>query len=219
MKKTIILLTLLLILCSCSKTETVTEVDVEDVPTLSETIEKEYPEIEGECVIYKANKEQILNMLKHGTGVVFFSWIDCPWCHRYINNVNKICKDNGLEVMYYDIYEDRQNNTDFYKEVKALVDIALQEEDSYDADGNTRIYVPNIYFVSKGEIIGHDNSSSMESSSFEETSENYWAEIMDNGKSREDDLKERLNDYAKKTKALRDEIEKKGCDEDSACKL
>ena len=219
MKKIIILLILLLALCSCSKKETVIEEKIEDVPTLSETVEKDYPEIKGECVIYKANQEQILNMLKHGTGVVFFSWIDCPWCHRYINNVNEICRDNGIDVMYYDIYDDRQNNTDFYKEVKALVDSALQEEDSYDADGNTRIYVPNIYFVSKGEVIGHDNTSSMESSSFEETSENYWAEIMDNGKSREVNLIEKLNEYAKLTKELRDEIDSKGCDEDSACKL
>lgn len=219
MKKTIILLTLLLTLCSCSKIETVTEVDIENVPKLDETIEKEYPEIEGDCVIYKAEKEQILNMLKHGTGVVFFSWIDCPWCHRYVNNVNKICRDNNLDVLYYDIYEDRQNNTDFYLEVKDLVQKGLEEENSYDSDGNTRIYVPNIYFVSNGEIIGHDNTSSMESSKFEDTAEAYWAEVVENGKTREEDLISRLTEYASKTKALKDEIDKKGCDEDSACKL
>ena len=220
MKKILALLILLLVLCSCAqKEETAVDVDVADVPTLNETIEKEYPEVEGTCVIYKANQEQILNMLKHGTGVVFFSWIDCPWCHRYVNNVNKICRDNGLDVLYYDIYEDRQNNTEFYLEVKELVKNALEEENSFDSDGNTRIYVPNIYVVSNGESIGHDNTSSMESSKFEDTAESYWAELLENGKSREEDLIVRLNEYASKTKELRDEIDKKGCDEDSACKL
>lgn len=218
MKKIIVLLVLLLTLCSCSSKETTTEEDI-TVEKARETIAKDYPEIDGECVIYKAEKDQILNMLKHGTGVIFFSWIDCPWCHRYVNNVNSVCRDAGLEVFYFDIYDDRQNNTDFYLEVKKLVNDALEEENSFDSNGETRIYVPNIYFVSEGKIIGHDNTSSMESTKFEDTAESYWAEVIETGNTREQDLVAKLQEYASKTKELKDEIDKKGCAEDTACKL
>ena len=217
MKKLIIILFTLLFLCSCvsNKQEEVTPEPIKE----KEYINGEYPEIEGECVIYKASKEDVLKMLKHGTGVVFFSWIDCPWCHRYVNNVNKACRDNGIEVLYYDIYDDRDKNTDFYKEVKELLNKPLEEENSFDSDGNTRIYVPNIYFVSNGEVLGHNNESSMESG-FEENAEKYWAEIMaPDNKTREELLIENLNAWAKEVKTRKDEIDSKGCDTDSACKL
>lgn len=216
MKKFIAILCFLIILCGCNQTQK---------PTEEKTIKEQYPEITGECIIKEASKEDVIAMLKNGTGVVFFSWIDCPWCHGYIDLVNQAGLDNGINVLYYDIYDDRDANNEFYQEVTKLVADKIdvfsyttfdEEKKAYDVNGKVRIYVPMTVMVNKGEVIALDYSSSMESG-FEENFDKYWNEEIKAGFTKRDHLKEFFNEYFSQIKASLDEQGNQGCSEN--CKI
>ena len=57
----------------------------------------------------------------------------------------------------------------------------------YDAEGNRKIYVPAVIYVKNGEIVGHDNESSMVSGDVDE----YWTEEKVSA------LKERTREFMK----------------------
>lgn len=218
MKKFVTLLCLLLVLCAC--TEKPQEPIVEEVD-----IKELYPEIAGDCVIKDASKEDVLAMLKNGTGVVFFSWIDCPWCHGYIDIVNNAALSNDISVLYYDIYNDRDENNEFYQEVCKLIEDYVdiyayetygQTKKAYDSNGKVRVYVPMTIMVNKGEIIGMDYSSSMESG-FEENFDKYWNEEIKAGFTKRDHLLEYFNNCFSIIKSSLDEQAEQGCSEN--CKI
>lgn len=218
MKKIITLLCLLLSLCACTKTPN--EPIVEEVK-----INELYPEITGECMIKNASQDDILAMLKNGTGVVFFSWIDCPWCHGYIDILNEAAINNEINVLYYDIYDDRDANNKFYQEVQKLiedyVDIYAYEtygevKKAYDTSGKVRVYVPMTIIVDKGQIIGMDYSSSMESN-FEENFDKYWNEEIKAGFTKRAHLSEYLNNSFATIKQSLIEQGQQGCEEN--CKI
>lgn len=222
MKKLLLSILVLLLLTGCTNSNNPSK----EEETKKEYVSKEYEEIVDECVIYYANKEAILSMLKNGTGIVFLSWNGCPWCHGYINYVNSTALEADLDVMYFDIYEDRNNNTDFYKEIVDLIKDYVdsyayvtngETKAAYDADGNVRIYVPTVIYVVKGEIIGMDYQGSMESD-WDNNGDNFWSENI-NGVSRSQALLENMRQWSNKVKEVRKEIEESGCDKDTACEL
>ena len=94
----------------------------------------------------------------------------------------------GLDkIYYYNILEDRKNNTEKYQEIVSLLSNNLQ----YDEEGNKRIYVPNVSFHINGEVIFNDYETSKDTNN-KETPEEYWTEdeIID--------LKNRLKTYLEK---------------------
>ena len=57
----------------------------------------------------------------------------------------------------------------------------------YDEEGNERVFVPDVTFILNGEIIGHDNETSVITEDI--TPEEYWTS------SKVDRLKEKLRIY------------------------
>ena len=110
--------------------------------------------------------------------------------------VSSICKvpyavavEENIDTIYYtNILEDRKNNTEQYQRlVEILKDYLLKDE-----EGNPRIYVPDITVVSNGEILGHDNETSVITSADSGTPQEYWSEEKIRN------LKERLREMFKK---------------------
>ena len=144
---------------------------------------KEYTEIGEENVFVYRNAEEVINMLKHGTGVVYLGFPECPWCQTYVKYLNDVAKEVGVEK----IPEDRTKNTDEYKEIVSALKDVLQ----YDDEGNSRVYVPNVSFHVNGEIIGNDYETSKDTKGFS-TPEEYWTEEEIT------ELKETLTKYMEK---------------------
>ena len=161
----------------------------------------EYTELAKENVFKYASQNDVIAMLEHGSGAVFFGFPECPFCHAYAPMLNEAVKDTGLSVLYYNILEDRKDNTEFYQKVTKILDGHLD----YDSDGKNRIYVPDITFVIKGEVIGHDNESSMLNSE-EISPKEYWDEEKSSA------LKTKLHAWAVQTAEARAAAEKEGCD-------
>lgn len=131
---------------------------------------KEYTSVSKDNVFVYRSKDEIINILEHGTGIVYLGYPKCPWCMAYVPLLNEIAKNEGIEkIYYYNIREDRKNNTEFYQKVVSILNDYL----NYDEEGKKRIFVPNVTFVKEGKIIFNDNETSLIS---EGTPSEYWTE-------------------------------------------
>ena len=119
---------------------------------------KEYTSVSKDNVFVYRSKEEIINILEHGTGIVYLGFPECPWCEAYVVLLNEIAKNEGIEkIYYYNIKEDRDDNTKFYQKVVSILNDYLD----YDEEGKKRIFVPNVTFVKEGKIIFNYNETSL----------------------------------------------------------
>ena len=146
---------------------------------------KEYGSVSEENVFVYKDIDEIIRIMEHGTGIVYLGFPECPWCNAYVKYLNEVALDVGIdEIYYYNILEDRTNNTDNYKKIVSILGDNLQ----YDKEGNFRIFVPNVSFHIDGEVIGNDYETSYDTHGLSSAVE-YWTE------DEVSDLKERLTSY------------------------
>lgn len=153
--------------------------------TDGEKFAKEYTEVGEDNVFVYRTSEEIIRLMKNGTGVVYLGFPECPWCQAYVKYLDEVAKEVGVDrIYYYNILEDRTNNTEAYQEMVSLLGDNLE----YDNEGNSRIYVPNVSFHANGEIIGNDLETAYDTKGFS-SPEEYWSEeeVID--------LKNRLTTY------------------------
>lgn len=146
---------------------------------------KEYGSVSEENVFVYKDIDEIIKIMEHGTGVVYLGFPDCPWCRAYVKYLNEVALEVGIdEIYYYNILEDRTNNTEEYQKIVSILGDNLQ----YDKEGNYRIFVPNVSFHIDGEVIGNDYETSLDTHGLSSAIE-YWTdeEVFD--------LKERLTIY------------------------
>ena len=155
---------------------------IEKRETDNQKFAKEYTEVEEDNVFVYRDINQIIKILENGRGVVYLGFPECPWCQRYVKYLNEVAKDIGInKIYYYNIKEDRKNNTEEYQQIVSLLEDYLQ----YDEEGNKRIYAPSVITVDSSEIIGFDDETAWDTKEHEKPSD-YWTE--DEVK----DLKEKL---------------------------
>lgn len=148
----------------------------------------EYTEISEDNVFVYASVDEIIDTLENGNGVVYLGFPECQWCQRYVVYLNDVAKENNVDkILYYNIREDRNDNSENYLKIVDLLKDYLQD----DEDGNPRIYVPAIIFMNDGKIVGFDDETSLDTKGCSNADE-YWTEDEIN------DLKERLNEYIQK---------------------
>lgn len=158
---------------------------------------KDYNKVSIDNVYKYATAEQALELFKSEEAVIFFGFKECVWCQEYAPILNDYAKQNNIEAIYYvDIKQDRANNTEQYQQLIKLLDKYL----ALDNNGQKRIYVPDVYFIKGGKIIGHNNDTSTEAGA--DTAE-YYAQ---NGAQ----LKEKLDQLFKKINTTCNDAEK-GC--------
>lgn len=185
MKKFLLFMLPLLILCGCEK-----KVQEESVVKLTdaERFAEEYTEVSEDNVFVYKTIDEIINILENGTGIVYLGFPECPWCQAYIPYLEEVAIENEVEaIYYYNIYEDRKENTDKYKEIVKILSDYLE----YDDEGNKRIYVPAVIAVNDGKIVGFDDETSLDTKGLAEPSE-YWTD------KEVDNLKKNLNKMIEK---------------------
>lgn len=131
---------------------------------------EEYTSVTEDNVFVYRSIDEIINILEHGTGVVYLGFPECPWCSAYVPYLNEVAKDSDAEkIYYYNILNDRKDNTDNYKK---LVEI-LNDHLRFDEEGNKRIYAPSVIAVKDGEIVGFDDETSWDTKGYK-TPKEYW---------------------------------------------
>ena len=159
--------------------------DKEVVESDGERFAKEYTLVDSDNVFVYRDAEEVIKLLEHGTGVVYLGFPECPWCQSYVKYLDEVAMEVGVDnIYYYNILEDRSNNTDVYQKIVSILGDTLQ----YDEEGNHRVYVPNVSFHVNGEIIGSDNETSLDTKGFDNP-EDYWNE------EEVKDLKDKLRTY------------------------
>ena len=130
--------------------------------------------------VYKDDKE-VINMLKTGTGIIYFGFPECPWCQQYSKYLDEVANDSTIkEVVYLNVLQIRKDNTKEYQELVSILKDYLNKDDK----DNPRIFVPHVVAVKDGKILGNNNETATISEPISTT--DYWT------KEKEDNLKVEL---------------------------
>ena len=144
----------------------------QDITNDNERFANEYKTVTKDNVFVYRDINEIINILEKGTGVVYLGFPECPWCKAYVTYLNEVAKEQDVEkVYYYNILEDRKNNTKEYQKIIEL----LGDYVANDEEGNKRIYVPMVIGVNKGQIVGFDDETAWDTKGYE-TPEDYWSQ-------------------------------------------
>ena len=131
---------------------------------------QEYGSVSEDNVFCYKTIDEIINILEHGTGVVYLGFPECPWCKEYVIYLNEVAKNSGCDKVYYfNILNDRKDNTKKYQEIVNI----LKDYLPYDEEGNKRIYVPAVIAVKDGKIISFDDETSKDTKGYD-TPQEYW---------------------------------------------
>ena len=132
----------------------------------------EYPKVGKDNVFVIKNIDEIIKILENGTGIVYLGFPECPWCQAYVTYLNDVAKENDVDKIYYfNILNDRKDNTKKYQKIVDLIGEYLQ----YDDEGNKRVYVPDVIAVKKGKIVGFDDETAWDTKGFEDPKD-YWTD-------------------------------------------
>ena len=124
----------------------------------SELFASEYKQVDEDNVFVNRDAKEIIRILENGTGVVYLGFPECKWCQAYVPYLDEVAKENNINTIYYfNIKEDREKNTSDYKKIVELTSEFL----GYDDEGEKRVFVPDVYVVLDGEILSHNNETSM----------------------------------------------------------
>ena len=120
------------------------------------------------------NNKDTEEMFKNGTGVIYFGYSTCPWCRSVIEVLDKVVSDSSIKISYYDTKSSNYNN--YFKEnIIPYIENYLRR----DSSNNKKLYVPDVYFIKNGKILGH-HIGSLESHSdpYKELSNKEKKELM-----------------------------------------
>jgi len=117
-----------------------------------------YP-VSGENPYVFATFDELITQIDNGTGVIAFGFPACPRCQNAFPVLEKAFKEMGMErrgglsgrILYYDILEDREADNERYQALVDRLGGHLRPDDS----GNPRIFVPDIFFVTAGKVVGN----------------------------------------------------------------
>ncbi|MDD6879644.1 MAG: hypothetical protein PUD59_05445 [bacterium] len=139
---------------------------------------KVYPnvQISEDNIIKYSSYDEVIDILKNGTGVIYLGYPECPWCRNLVPVLLEAANEVELNKIYYlnikedrDLYSLDENNKvikekdgseDYYKLIEVLDsilnDYTLTSSDEVNiSTGEKRIYVPLVIFVKDGKIVGH----------------------------------------------------------------
>ena len=138
----------------------------------SKNFAQEYTNVSEDNVFVYKNVDEIIKIMEHGTGVVYLGYPECPWCQAYVEYLNEVAKEVGIEKIYYcNTKKVKEEDMNKYYELISLLDGHLQ----YNEEGEQWIYVPNVSFHINGEIIGNDYETSKDTHGLKDPKE-YWTE-------------------------------------------
>ena len=96
--------------------------------------------------------EEVFNFFENKTGVIYFGFPGCPWCRNMIPVLFNSAKNNNVDTVYY--FNPREIRSSDNEDYNKLVNI-LNEYLTENENGEKTLYVPDVYFVKDGKIVGH----------------------------------------------------------------
>lgn len=121
--------------------------------TSSEEELKEYTNLPSESMIQVLDFESAKTLIESGTGVLAFSFPSCPWCQEALPVLNEVATEfRETPVFYLNVRQLSRGEADTeYEQLAQLLKPYLTP----DEDGELVIYVPDVFFIQEGKVIGH----------------------------------------------------------------
>lgn len=94
--------------------------------------------------------EEVVSFLENKTGVIYFGFSNCPWCR----NILPVLLDTVTTINYFNPANFRGSDDENYKKIMTILDPYLESN-----DGKKTLFVPDVYFVKNGKIVGHQLGS------------------------------------------------------------
>ena len=69
---------------------------------------EEYGSVTEDNVFVYRSIDEIINILEHGTGVVYLGFPECPWCTAYVSYLDEVAKDNDVEKVVKDYVAEKE---------------------------------------------------------------------------------------------------------------
>ncbi len=207
------LLCSMLVLSGCSK-QTTSSTTTSSTTSSNESsyevvLSDIYDNLPNENQFDLMEKDDLKTFIEHGTGILYFSFPECPWCQAYIPMLNEVLENNDVRAYYYNIHVDKDDDRDFYDEIaQLLIDHNKSDDENvvlYGNDGKPLIYMPLVLFIENGEIKSWNGESNTNDSD-EILPEDYWTT------ERVTNLKNVLDESIKENKEAQEENDAKGCD-------
>ncbi len=96
--------------------------------------------------------DEVFDIIQNKTGVIYFGFPGCPWCRNMIPVLFEAAKNNNIDTIYYFNPRDiRKSDNEDYNKLKEILNEYLSE----DENGQKVLYVPDVYFIKDGKIVGH----------------------------------------------------------------
>lgn len=153
MKKVLIIL-LVLILTGCNEP---IEVDVYQQTT---QFKSEYEKYNGNGIDVSIDTSvdlkyldtlEVIDLLENKTGVIYFGFPTCPWCRNIIPILFDVAKENNEIIYYFNPSSLRGTDDENFNKIMTILDSYLEA----DENGEKVLYVPDVYFIKNGNIVGH----------------------------------------------------------------
>ncbi len=118
--------------------------------------------------VYKT-ADEIVDILKNGTGIIYLGYPKCPWCRNAVNvlqhlNVDEIYyldmtnERNSYSVKNGELQKDNEGTKQYYEILKLLdehlLDYEITDNDKVYNVGEKRVYVPMVIGVLNGKVVG-----------------------------------------------------------------
>ena len=149
--------------------------------------------ISKDSKVYYATYQQIMDLLDHGTGVIYFGFPECPWCRNAVPVLLEAAEETPIDRIYYfnalsmrdkksldengNIITEQEGTEEYYQLVEALRSV-LGPYEGLNDDTILRLYFPTVVFVKDGEIIGsHEGTLNSQENPYIELSKSQKEEL------------------------------------------
>lgn len=96
--------------------------------------------------------DEVFDIIQNKTGVIYFGFPGCPWCRNMIPVLFEAAKNNNIDTIYYfNPRNVKKSDNNEYNKLKEILNEYLSE----DENGQKVLYVPDVYFIKDGKIVGH----------------------------------------------------------------
>lgn len=114
----------------------------------------EYKDISKNNIYVYTNENQVLELLKNKSGILFMGFSSNIWSHYYADYLNEVAINNQIQkIYYYDFYKDRSLNNKTYLSIVNYLKEYLNTSDK----GIKDITAPTVVIIKNGKILYYDN--------------------------------------------------------------
>ena len=174
MKKTMSVLLAAVMLCGCSGTgsSSAAPSSSSSAPEPGENVKLNTVELDMDGYYFLEDKDPAFIQVtteesfrifdEKGTYIILYSYDTCFWCNRGVPVLNDAAKEEGIKVVYVNVYEDafttlpKEERMRIYNSMIAHLEPALDLEYNQETGKmEPAMYTPLVVAVKNGEIVDH----------------------------------------------------------------